>query len=258
MTQAQDLGLGDARVLGLLALAGIAGVVFVAVERRVEQPMLDLDLFSNRLLSVNLVTGWLTFVSIVGLLFLAPFYLQEVLGYDTRTMGLLLAVAPVFLGLTAPISGNLSDRVGPRPILVVGLGVLLAAYLALTTLSTETSGLTYALLMIPVGLGLGIFQSPNNSAVMGAVPPHRLGVTSGLLTITRITGQITGIAVMGTIWAARVTARSGGTDPTLADPAAQAAGFVDVLWVVSALTAIALALATWGLLESRRARSARP
>ncbi len=252
LTLGQSRGFGDPLIIGLIGLGLVAAVVFVAVERRIDQPMLDLAIFSNRMLTVNLFTGWLTFIGLVGLLFLAPFYLQDVLGYDTRTMGMLLAVAPICLGLVAPISGNLSDRVGPRPILVVGLAILVVAYLGLTTLSTTTTGLTWALLMIPVGVGMGTFQSPNNSAVMGAVPHHRLGVTSGMLTITRITGQITGIAVMGTLWAGRVASRSGVADPTIAPTESQVAGLVDVMWVAVVLVLVALGFATWGLVANRR------
>ena len=93
-------------------------VAFIAIERRVSHPMIDLTLFSNRLLSANLVSGWLVFVALAGFLVLAPFYLQDVLGYDTRTMGLLLAATPIALGVVSPISGAISDRVGPRPVLV--------------------------------------------------------------------------------------------------------------------------------------------
>ena len=215
--------------------------------------MIDLTLFSNRLLSANLVSGWLVFVALAGFLVLAPFYLQDVLGYDTRTMGLLLAAAPIALGVVSPISGAISDRVGPRPVLVTGLAVLVVAYLGLTTLGVDTSVRNWLLLVIPAGLGVGIFQSPNNSAVMGAVPSHRLGVTSAMLTITRIFGQIVGVTVLGTIWATRVSAYSGIADPTEAAPEAQVNGLTDTIAVAAAALTVALLVAIWGLVTERRA-----
>ncbi len=252
LTFAQDLGFSHGLVVALLVVFAVSTVVFIAVERRVPQPMVDLTLFRNRLLSVNLVTGWASFIAIAGFLVLMPFYLQEVLGYDTRTMGVLLAVASVALGVSAPFSGILSDKVGPRPVLVLGLAVLVAGYLGLATLDVSTSGLRYVLLTLPIGVGMGIFQSPNNSAVMGSVPPERLGVTSGMLTITRITGQITGIAVLATVWSTQVTAAGASGDPTQAAPALQVAGLQDTMLVVAGLVGVALVLAMWGLIHELR------
>jgi EmrB/QacA subfamily drug resistance transporter len=251
LTLAQERGFSSVIVQALLATFVVALVLFIWIERRVEQPMLDLELFRDRLLTINLINGFLAFVSIAGLLVLLPFYLQDVLGYDVRTMGLLLAIIPLGLGIVAPISGAWSDRIGPRPVLVVGLVIMVFAYAALTRLSADTSALRYLVLAAPIGVGIGIFQSPNNSAVMGSVPHHRLGVTSGMLTITRIAGQITGISVLGALWSGRVAARSGIPDPTDALPADQVAGFVDTAWVVTGLVAIALILAVWSLGKER-------
>ncbi len=137
--------------------------------------------------------------------------------------------------------------------LVTGLAVLVVAYLGLTTLGVDTSVRNWLLLVIPAGLGVGIFQSPNNSAVMGAVPSHRLGVTSAMLTITRIFGQIVGVTVLGTIWATRVSVYSGIADPTEAAPEAQVNGLTDTIAVAAAALTVALLVAIWGLVTERRA-----
>ena len=257
LTLAQEQGFSSPIVEMLLATFAVGLVAFIAIERRVDQPMLDLDLFRDRLLTINLINGFIVFVTIAGLLVLLPFYLQDVLGYDVRTMGQLLAVIPIGLGVVAPISGAWSDRIGPRPVLVVGLLVMLGGYLALTRLGVDTSTWAYVALALPIGVGIGIFQSPNNSAVMGSVPSHRLGVTSGMLTITRITGQITGIAVLGALWSGRVAARAGITDPTEAAPVDQVAGFTDTAWLVAALTIVALLLAVWSVRQERTRRRRR-
>ncbi len=253
LTLGQERGFGDGVVVALIALGLVATAAFIVIERRVEHPMLDLKLFRNRLLSVNLITGWLTFISIAGMLILIPFYLQNVLGYGLREMGFLLAVPAVALGVVAPASGALSDKIGPRPVTVTGLVILLAGYLFASRLNADSTVVNYVAAMIPIGVGMGIFQSPNNSAIMGSVPQERLGVTSGLLTITRITGQLVGIAVLGTIWATVVSrTASPGVDPTTASPAAQAAGLQATMLVVCVLIAVALVLATWGLILHRR------
>ncbi len=82
-------------------------------------------------------------------------------------------------------------------------------YLLVSTLSTDTPAWGYALRFLPIGVGLGLFQSPNNSAVMGTAPKNRLGIVSGLLSITRTLGQTTGIAILGAVWAGQVGVYAG-------------------------------------------------
>jgi EmrB/QacA subfamily drug resistance transporter len=259
MTLGQRLGFADQRVLLLFGLWAAFLAIFVAIERRSPQPMIDLNLFRNRLFSVNLVTGLFTFISMGGTIILMPFLLENVLGYSTRQVGLLMATVPLGIGVVAPISGSLSDRVGTRPITVVGLVAMLLGFYTLSTVTTEMTTLGYILRFLPVGIGMGIFQSPNNSAVMGAVPRRRLGVASGLLSMTRTLGQTTGIAVLGALWASRVVFHSPTTlpgDVTNAPATAQVAGLHDTFLVVIGLLAIGLALSIWGLLQERRLQRA--
>jgi EmrB/QacA subfamily drug resistance transporter len=260
LTVGQRIGFTEPTVLVLFAASLVLLAVFVAIERRVRFPMIDLNLFRNRLFSISLVSALLIFVSMAGTLILMPFYLENVLGYDTRQVGFLLAIVPIALGITAPISGSLSDRFGTRPIAVVGLAILLAGFLAVSTLSAETTAVGYVLRFLPIGIGIGVFQSPNNSAVMGAVPRERLGIASGLLSITRTLGQTTGIAALGAVWAARVMARAGGAmsgGATAAPAAAQVSALSDTFTVTVGLVAVSLALATWALVQSRRETAAR-
>jgi hypothetical protein len=108
---------------------------------------------------------------------------------------------------------------------------------------------------LPIGAGVGIFQSPNNSAVMGSVPRERLGIASSLLSVTRTLGQVTGIATLGAIWAARVMFHHGSFLPegaTSAPAAAMVAGLHDTFLLVMWLTAVALGFSLWGLISERR------
>ena len=256
LTLGQTLGFGDTRTLLLFAGAAIFIAAFVTIELRAAQPLIDLRLFRNRLFSVNLITGFVTFVAIAGSTFLVPFYLQNVLRYDTRDIGVLLAVVPVAMGVIAPLSGALSDRFGARPITVTGLAMLLIGYVAVSTLDEATSALGYLLRFLPIGVGMGIFQSPNNSAIMGTAPRERLGIVSGLLAITRTFGQTAGIAVIGAAWATAVTTRAGVSTATAAPPAAQVAALHDTIAGVAVAVAGALALSVWGLITERRMQAA--
>jgi EmrB/QacA subfamily drug resistance transporter len=255
VTLGQQMGFGDGRVLLLLAGGAAAAVAFVIVERRTNQPMLDLELFRDGLFSINLASGWMTFVSMSGTTFLIPFFLQGVLGYDPRQVGLLMAAVPLAVGMVSPLSGALSDRVGTRPITVVGLAIVMLGFWTLSTVSPDMTALGYVVRFLPVGIGLGTFQSPNNSAVMGAVPRERLGVASGLLSITRIVGQTTGIAVLSALWAGRVLMHYGAPLPegaTSAPAAAQVAGLHDIFLVIVGLIGFGLALSVWALVQERR------
>lgn len=257
LTVGQNIGFGDARILGMFAVAVVSFAVFVVVEQRAPQPMIDLSMFGHGLFGVNLTTGFMVFVALGGTIFLMPFYLENVLGYQTRQVGLLLAVVPVSMGLIAPLAGSLSDRIGSRPITVAGLGMLVIGYLAVSTLSGHTTGLGYVLRFLPIGLGIGIFQSPNNSAIMGAAPRHRLGVASSLLSITRVLGNITGVSVLGALWASRVAVYSGGAlagGATVAASAAQVAGLHNTIVVVVVWVSIAFLLSVWGLREARKTK----
>jgi MFS family permease len=206
--------------------------------------MVDLSLFNDTNFSVNLFTGFLQFVSIAGLLILLPFFLSDTLDYSIREVGFLLASIPVTLGILAPLSGTLSDRLGTRPVTVAGLVLTLIGYvMAVNIFGVNTTALQFIMVGLVIGAGIGLFQSPNNSAVLGSVPPERLGITSGMLTITRITGQIVGIAVLGTVWATRTTSYAGGGTAESAPPDAQAAGLTDTLIVAVGLILIATVVA---------------
>jgi len=196
-------------------------------------------------------------VCLSAIFILLPFYLAGVLGFEVLTMGLLLVVAPLMMGILSPMSGTLSDRIGVRTLTLVGLTIISLTYIGFFTLDTESTGLQFVLLAIPYGIGIGVFQSPNNSAIMGSVPPEYMGVAGGLLHLTRLLGQVVGIAVLGSIWAARVATASGGVLPeggaTAASPSAQVAGLHTVFLIAAIIMAVATAIGAWGLRKENRA-----
>jgi len=255
LTFGQRNGFGDRTVLLLTATWIVFLATFILIELRVEQPMIDLRLFRRSLFSVSLATGFIIFICLAGTILLMPFYAQNVLGYDPQQTGLLMATVPVALGLIAPVSGSLSDRFGSRPITVAGLAVLAAGFLAVSSLDAETTTLGYVLRFLPVGLGMGMFQSPNNSAIMGAAPRDRLGIASGMLAMTRTLGQTTGIATLGALWAGQVFKHAGEVlagGATAAPIPAQVFALRDTFVIVSILIFAALLLSIWGLTEEMK------
>src|SRR5438552_3505303 len=138
-----------------------------------------------------------------------PFYLERILGQSAARTGLLLTPIPIALGVLAPIAGTLADRIGPVAPTVAGMA---SAALALATLALapDASGLPATLgLLALLGIGLGLFTPPNNAAVMGSAPAHRLGVAGGILNMTRSLGTSLGVAATGAVLAVRLSARLG-------------------------------------------------
>ena len=255
LTVGQRVGFSRPPILLLFSSWAVFLAVFAVIELKTSQPMIDFSMFKNRLFSINLITGFITFVTIAGTIILMPFYLEEVLGYETRQVGLLLGVLPLAMGLIAPLAGAASDRFGARPITVIGLLILVVGYAALSTLDHQTTTLGYMVRFVPIGLGMGIFQSPNNSAIMGGVSRDRLGVASGLLALTRSLGQTVGVATLGALWAGRVVYHMGGVllgGATTAAAPVQAAALGDTFHVIEVLMSLALMLSVWGLIQERR------
>jgi EmrB/QacA subfamily drug resistance transporter len=248
LTLGQTIGFAAPAVLALFASATVAATLFVRVERRVASPVLDLRLFRSRDLTIGLASGLTTFVAISGVIFLMPFYLAGVRGFSPAEIGILMAIVPIVLVVMAPLSGMASDRFGERPVTLVGMVSIFIGYLAVGTLDEHTSSLGYVLRFLPVGIGMGIFQTSNNSAIMGSVPRESSGVGGGLLSLTRYLGQVLGTAVLGSIWAARTVAWAGaptGSDATSLAVSHQVAALHDVLTIVQFGILAGLALVAW-------------
>jgi EmrB/QacA subfamily drug resistance transporter len=195
----------------LLSTAGLAAgcvAMLVFVERRSMSPLIDLRLLRVRSFSRGLVAGLLSYAVLFGSLFLIPFYLERILGKSAAQTGLLLTPVPIALGVMAPIAGTLTDRIGPGPPTVVGMAIAALALAGLAGAPSNSLGLTLGLLAL-LGIGLGLFTPPNNSAVMGSAPANRLGVAGGLLNMTRSLGTSLGVAATGAVLAVRLSARLG-------------------------------------------------
>jgi EmrB/QacA subfamily drug resistance transporter len=225
MTEGQKEGFTANFPLTMLGCTAIGLVAFILLERFIAQPMLDLSLFNNQVFSLSLLTGWLVFMALGGTTFLMPFFLQLVLKYPIGHIGLLMAVTPIIGGLISPFAGNLADRLGNRLVMGLGLILMTVGCISISTFDADLTDYDYILRVIPLGLGWGIFQSPNNSAILGAVSPERLGIASGLLSLTRTLGQTTGLPLMAAIFTATTLAGTTARDVSSASPGAIVGGF---------------------------------
>lgn len=176
---------------GFVSLA----IWFRSIETGKTAPLVDLGLFSSRAFNVPVVSSFLSFWALASLTFLMPFYMDNVLGFSPSKTGSILAPVPVMLVLVAPLGGYLGDKIGVRAVSVAGAAVNCLGFLGLSTLGPSTSPLGILLRLTPLGIGMGLFQPANNTAIMGAVPPGRLGIASGITSAIKNLGSMSGVAV---------------------------------------------------------------
>jgi EmrB/QacA subfamily drug resistance transporter len=189
-----------AAVIGALACLALVG--FVWWERRHPHPVVDMKLFRGRVFASATVSLVLSFLALFAVGFMMPFYLEQLRHFSTEQSGLLLTPMPATIAVVAPISGALSDRYGTTWFSATGLGIACAGLVLLAHLDAASSPLHIGACLAVTGLGQGLFQSPNNSALLGAAPPGRQGVASGMLATARVVGQSLSVAVAGAVFTA--------------------------------------------------------
>ena len=195
----EDWGWASPLPLALLAAAIVFGILFFWRERTSDQPMLDLGMFNNRVFSFASLSSLLSFMALYSLVFLTPFYLTFVLHYNILKVGLVMIASPVVTLVVAPLSGAASDRVGTRVFAVCGMFIAALGLFFFSRLQESSTVHDIIWRLAVTGLGVGMFQSPNNSTVMGNVSPWQLGIASGILAAMRNVGMVLGIAVAGAI-----------------------------------------------------------
>jgi EmrB/QacA subfamily drug resistance transporter len=192
-------GWGSARVLSLLAAAAISLAAFVVTELRSAAPMVDFNFFRSRtFLGSNLVAFIVSFAMLAQFFFLA-LYMQNILRYTPLQTGVRFLPATVVIIVVGPLAGRLTDRVGPRLPMTVGL-FFVALALFIQSQLTIHSG--YGLLLpgfVLMGLGMGLTMSPMSTAAMNSVDRTKAGVASGVLSMSRMVGGTFGVAVMGAL-----------------------------------------------------------
>ncbi|HUZ03337.1 MAG TPA: DHA2 family efflux MFS transporter permease subunit [Thermomicrobiaceae bacterium] len=205
----QEWGWTSPRSLASI-FVGIAGLVAtVLFELRTSDPILDFSLFRDRVFSSASFSQILSFLALFAVSFLLPFYLEELRGYSTIRAGLLLTPLPLSIAVVAPISGTLADRVGTRWLASIGLAVACGGLVLISFLTASTPMWQLVGTLMFTGVGQGLFQSPNNSAMLGAAPRGRQGVASGILATGRTVGQSISVALAGAIFAAAGAAAAG-------------------------------------------------
>jgi MFS family permease len=186
----------SADVVDALCVVGVVGMVaFLLVERKARSPMMDLGLFRSREYAVGNFTNMLNGLCRGAALFLLIFFLQGPYGEDPLTAGLSLIPFGVTFIVVGPLSGRASDRYGPRTLTILGLVLTAVALLGLAFIDHTTPYWWLVLFMVMMGVGGGLYSSPNSSSVMNAVPPERRGTAAGTRMMLMNTGQMFSLAL---------------------------------------------------------------
>ncbi|KFB73236.1 MAG: Spectinomycin tetracycline efflux pump [Candidatus Accumulibacter phosphatis] len=252
---AMTIGHGSFGFLNMaLLLAAAFGVgLFMRAETRVASPLIQLKMFGNSMLSTNLAMSALVSTVIMATLVVGPFYLSRALGLDATLVGLVMSVGPLAAALSGVPSGRSVDSFGSDRMTIVGLiGVATGSFiLSIVPAWLGISGYIAPLVIITASYAL--FQTANNTTVMAGIRQDQRGVISGLLSLSRNIGLITGASVMGAVF----VFASATTDITTARPEAVAAGMRITFAVAAILVVVALAIGVGSRALAKRQSLAR-
>ena len=201
VNQGQGQGWTSPMVIALGIVAVLSLGLFFSIELRAAQPVIDLSLFRVRRFAVTNALLLTSSLAAIAVPFVLPFYLIEALGLSASRSGLVIMTVPLMLFLLSPVSGALSDRFGPRLLITAGLATQSLGYFLLSARGADSAVLSVWPLLILVGLGGGLFSTPNVSALMSAAPRERMGSVSALMPTVRNIGHALGLAMSGAVFA---------------------------------------------------------
>ena len=233
----------EPEVVAFGTAAMILLAVFIIVERQVAQPILDLKLFRNRLFAAGNISLLIMFLALSANTLLMPFYLINGLEYDASQAGLLFASVSVSALVVGPISGWLSDKIGYRLLCTAGITLMAGGLFWLSRLGINANVTDILPRLVLIGVGSGLFSSPNNSSIMGSVPWDKLSTGSALIATVRQVGMSSGIAIAGAIFTSRQAvflAHSTVSGASEASRMALISGYQDTMLISSIVCVIAI------------------
>ncbi|UCG62580.1 MAG: MFS transporter [Candidatus Zixiibacteriota bacterium] len=196
-----DFPLTDYRVWGLVLVSGLCLLAFLKFESDPDTALIGLDIFKNWQFTSSIGAMLMMFMANSGVLILVPFYLERIKNFEPKQVGFYLIILPVLMFIFSPLSGRLSDRIGYRFLTVLGVMIVMSGLYLLTDLSAQTTNNHIVLSLVVLGAGIGIFNTPNSSALMGSVRSDQRAVTSSILATTRNIGMSTGVALSTALFA---------------------------------------------------------
>ena len=245
-------------VYASLVAGAIMLTLFVRRERACDDPLVDFALFRDRHFVVNLLCLFISFVAIGVYELMTPFYLQDARGFDPGLSGLIFCIIPLANAVTGPISGALSDRIGCELPCMFGLGAFSAGLYLTGTLGMGSSIPQMLFFLGFASFGTSMFQSPNNSLIMGSAPIEMLGFAGSVSALARYLGMAVGISGSTTILYGQMSVAAGRPVTAFVEgrPDIFLYGYHVVYVVTAALVAVGFALAVYRWWKKRASKRA--
>jgi len=203
LSEGQEKGWGSSFIILLFVSSVIFFAIFVNIETRAKQPVIDLRHFKNRQFAAANISALISFMAMFSVILLMPFLLLNELNYLPEKAGLVFMAVPLVMSVVSPVSGWLSDRTSSYVLSSIGIGIATLSILSLGYLNYNSSFMDVALRLSLLGLGMGLFQPPNNNIIMGSLPKEQLGIAAGVLGTMRNMGMVIGVAVSGAVFSNR-------------------------------------------------------
>lgn len=235
--------------IGLLLVAAFGIALFAFIETKVKTPLLRLGMFRESSLSAGLAMSTLVSTVMMATLVVGPFYLSLALGFDAAHVGAVMSAGPLVSALTGVPAGRIVDRIGAHRMIMTGLIGMIAGLSLIAALQGQFGAAGYIGPLVIITANYALFQAANNTTIMTNIRPDQRGVISGMLSLSRNLGLITGASVMGAVFALA----SGATDITTARPEAIAAAMQITFAIAALLIVAALVIAVAGLAVAKRA-----
>lgn len=211
MLSGEKYGWSNDKIIIGFSVAILSLMIFYFWENRIEQPMLHFEIFHNKLFSISIFCAFISYMVIFCTNIVHPFYLQKAIKMPPEKAGIFMMVYPITVALIAPVSGYLSDSLGSEVLTLIGLIVTAIGLILIATLSLNSNQISIILKVSVLGIGNGLFQSPNNSIVMSTVPRYKLGIAASINALTRNVGMVFGIAFSLTLLYNRMSYKIGYT-----------------------------------------------
>jgi MFS family permease len=205
----QEWGWTSPTLIATMVISVAALVLLILVEHHVADPIIAFSLLHNRVFVSATVSLVMYYLAVFVVSFMLPFYLEELRRIPLMEAGLLLTPLPLTSIVIAPFSGVLADKIGTRWLATVGMVIICVGLVLISQLGTQSSTSDIIWRLVVTGVGQALFQSPNNSALMGAAPRHQQGIGSGFMALGRVVGQSVSVALAGAIFTSLGGAEAG-------------------------------------------------
>lgn len=211
LIQTQKMGFTNPYILAAILLAVIMIALFIFLEKKSQQPLLDLSIFKSQMFSVSLIGALISFVCIQSYTFLFPFYFQDTLKISPSFSGLLMMISPIIIAILSAFCGTLADKIGAEILSFIGLLVMAFSFFLMSFLQVSSLILLCAIFLGIMAVGQSFFQPANNSLIMFACPKDKLGIGGSVNSWVRNLGGYVGIILSTTLLYSFMSSKLGRT-----------------------------------------------